>query len=102
MWLCVQFAFLYSEKYIEWRRPWLPVLSEDVEADVAVEVDVRVVDLGRALHLRGFVGVRAPEVERGPSEKFAIGAEFLQIWQQIRSKSSQIWLIIGAMTLCFG
>jgi len=34
-----------------------PVLSQDVEADVALEVDVRVVDLWNAFDLWRFVGV---------------------------------------------
>jgi len=36
---------------------WFPVLSENVETDVALEVDVRVVNLRLALHLWWFVGI---------------------------------------------
>ena len=43
--------------HIERRRPWLPIFSEDVEADVAVEVDVGMVDLGNTLHLWSFVRI---------------------------------------------
>ena len=43
----------------------LPVLAEDVQADVALQVDVGVVHAGHALHLGGLVGVAGTDLEAG-------------------------------------
>jgi len=40
-----------------------PVLAEDVEADVALEINVRVIDLGLTFHFRRLVRIRLADFE---------------------------------------
>lgn len=42
---------------------WVEVLPEDVEAHVTVGVDIRVVDLGQALHFGSFEGIIGRQVD---------------------------------------
>lgn len=44
----------------------LPVLPQDVQADVALQIDVRVIDLGLALDLGRFMGIAGAHLEVEP------------------------------------
>lgn len=53
----LQEEILQAINYGVYRKDWLPVLSEDVEADVALEVNVGMINHCLTLHLGGIMRI---------------------------------------------
>ena len=53
----IEYTYLHANNDGIEIEDWFPIFSEDVQTDIAFQIDVRVVDLLCALHLGGVVGI---------------------------------------------